>query len=202
MTLILSLNYIIGGTNTWYYYHYNAQGDVVAVTDSSGAVYRQYVYDPYGNIISIKDGSGTPVDISNDSGFNNAYLYDTNGSLVSNHSTTSVYKPSDWTKYVKTFKPTVNGTVKIRLEVNNGSGLAKFDNIRLSPGNEQITMAYDSTSNYVNTTTDQLGHTVTINEFNPYGLAKSVTTPGDQNLASATTTASYDGLNQLRSVYR
>ena len=58
-----------------YYYHYDTQGNVSTVTDSNGAVYRQYVYDPYGNIISIKDGSGTAVDISNNPGFNHAYTY-------------------------------------------------------------------------------------------------------------------------------
>lgn len=60
---------------SYYYYHYDGQGNVEAVTDSSGNVYRQYVYDPYGNIISVKNGSGATVDISNDPGFNNAYTY-------------------------------------------------------------------------------------------------------------------------------
>jgi YD repeat-containing protein len=50
-----------GDYYNYYYYHYNAQGDVVAVTDSNGAVYRQYVYDPYGNVVSVKDASGTAV---------------------------------------------------------------------------------------------------------------------------------------------
>ena len=45
------------------------------MTNSSGSVYRQYVYDPYGNIISVKDGSGNPINITNDTGFNNAYTY-------------------------------------------------------------------------------------------------------------------------------
>ena len=42
----------IGGYWNYYYYHYNAHGDVVAVTDTNGAVYRQYAYDPYG-ILSV-----------------------------------------------------------------------------------------------------------------------------------------------------
>ncbi|WP_426381352.1 RHS repeat domain-containing protein [Desulfosporosinus sp. SYSU MS00001] len=63
------------GTNNYYYYHYDAQGDVIAVTKADGSLYRQYVYDPYGNIISVKDGSGNSIDINNDSGFNNAYTY-------------------------------------------------------------------------------------------------------------------------------
>jgi len=60
---------------SYYYYHYDAQGNVEAVTDANGAVYRQYVYDPYGNIISVKNGSGSAVNISNDLGFNHAYTY-------------------------------------------------------------------------------------------------------------------------------
>ena len=72
----VSLNYDMNSsTNTFYYYHYNAHGDVTVVTDSNGNVYRQYIYDPYGNIISAQDGSGTSININNDAGFNNAYLY-------------------------------------------------------------------------------------------------------------------------------
>jgi RHS repeat-associated protein len=72
----VSFNYVIGsGDNAYYYYHYNAHGDVIAVTDQSGNVYRQYVYDPYGNIISVKDGSGNAVDINSDSGFEHNYTY-------------------------------------------------------------------------------------------------------------------------------
>lgn len=68
----------VGDYYNYYYYHYNAHGDVVAVTDSNGAVYRQYAYDPYGNVISVRDGGpngGNTVDINNDPGFNNAYTY-------------------------------------------------------------------------------------------------------------------------------
>ena len=80
----ISLNYVIdSSSNTFYYYHYNAHGDVIAVTktDSSdptnitGKIYRQYTYDPYGNIISAKDGDGNAIDINNDSGFDDSYLY-------------------------------------------------------------------------------------------------------------------------------
>ena len=35
-----------------YYYHYNAHGDVVQVTDSAGNVVADYTYDAWGNIIS------------------------------------------------------------------------------------------------------------------------------------------------------
>ncbi|MDQ7095865.1 hypothetical protein REC12_19920 [Desulfosporosinus sp. PR] len=63
------------GVNNYYSYHYDTQGDVTAVTDANGAVYRQYVYDPYGNIISVKDDSVNSINIGNDPGFNNAYTY-------------------------------------------------------------------------------------------------------------------------------
>ncbi|CAA7599853.1 Hypothetical protein DEACI_0486 [Acididesulfobacillus acetoxydans] len=56
----MSLNHVVGGRgNVWYYYHDNAHGDLVAVTDGQGNVCLQYVNDPYGNMISVKDGSGT-----------------------------------------------------------------------------------------------------------------------------------------------
>jgi RHS repeat-associated protein len=35
-----------------YYYHYNAHGDVIALTDESGNIVAQYHYDAWGNIIS------------------------------------------------------------------------------------------------------------------------------------------------------
>jgi len=59
----------------YFYYHYNALGDVVAVTDTNGNVYRQYAYDPYGNIISVKDGSRNAINIGIDPEFNHACTY-------------------------------------------------------------------------------------------------------------------------------
>jgi uncharacterized protein RhaS with RHS repeats len=32
-----------------YYYHVNARGDVVAMSDCDGAVVASYAYDPWGN---------------------------------------------------------------------------------------------------------------------------------------------------------
>lgn len=70
--------------NAYYYYHYNAAGDVTSVTNSSGNVFRQYLYDPYGNVISLLDGNGNPVlangqpitnNLQDDPGFNHAYTY-------------------------------------------------------------------------------------------------------------------------------
>lgn len=42
---------MIRGSNT-YFYHYNAHGDVVALTDSTGSVVAEYEYDAWGNPIT------------------------------------------------------------------------------------------------------------------------------------------------------
>ena len=40
----------VGGA--WYYYIYNAHGDVIGMTDESGNVVNSYEYDAWGNVIS------------------------------------------------------------------------------------------------------------------------------------------------------
>ena len=47
--------------NSYYYYSFNAQGDVVAIMDKSGKIVARYSYDAWGNILSITDGSGNSV---------------------------------------------------------------------------------------------------------------------------------------------
>jgi YD repeat-containing protein len=42
---------MIRGSNT-YFYHYNGHGDVVALTDSTGATVAEYDYDAWGNPVS------------------------------------------------------------------------------------------------------------------------------------------------------
>lgn len=71
---LLTINFYRVAGNSDYYYHYNAHGDVVALTDSTGTVYRQYSYDPYGNVISVKDGAGASINMSTDD-YNHAYTY-------------------------------------------------------------------------------------------------------------------------------
>jgi RHS repeat-associated protein len=44
-----------------YFYIKNLQGDVICVTDSSGAIIVKYTYDPRGAIISITDAKGNDV---------------------------------------------------------------------------------------------------------------------------------------------
>ncbi|MDI6843930.1 MAG: RHS repeat-associated core domain-containing protein [Anaerosomatales bacterium] len=49
---------------TWagetYYYHLNARGDVVALTDSRGAVVNAYAYDPWGNPLTAEETVANP----------------------------------------------------------------------------------------------------------------------------------------------
>jgi len=60
-----------GGTETLYYYHQNAQFNVVAMSDIAGNVIERYAYDAYGKP-HIFDGAGNPRSTSL---FGNAYLY-------------------------------------------------------------------------------------------------------------------------------
>jgi RHS repeat-associated protein len=47
---VVRIEYNSGGSETArYYHHMDAQGSVIAVTSSTGAVAERYVYDPYGN---------------------------------------------------------------------------------------------------------------------------------------------------------
>ena len=47
--------------NTYYYYIFNAQGDVVGIIDANGAYVANYDYDAWGNILSITDSTGTDI---------------------------------------------------------------------------------------------------------------------------------------------
>ena len=48
-------------SRTYYYYIYNAQGDVISIANSVGAIVAKYIYDAYGNPLKTTDGSGTNV---------------------------------------------------------------------------------------------------------------------------------------------
>ena len=52
-----------------YYYLFNAQGDVTALMNSSGAVEYRYVYDAWGKLVGIYNGSGQ--DVTNDTSLAN-----------------------------------------------------------------------------------------------------------------------------------
>src|SRR3989337_2706736 len=47
------------GANT-YYYQYNAHGDVVSLTNSSGQVVNTYEYDPWGKVLSSNEQVSNP----------------------------------------------------------------------------------------------------------------------------------------------
>ena len=48
-------------TEQTYYYAHNWRGDVVALYDSTGALFATYDYDAWGNILSVKDANGDPI---------------------------------------------------------------------------------------------------------------------------------------------
>ncbi|MHB1653442.1 MAG: DNRLRE domain-containing protein, partial [Desulfitobacteriaceae bacterium] len=75
---------------------------------------------------------------------------------------TTNYPTTPWTKYSYSFKPTVSGTAKVRLELTNATGTAWFDDIRLSPGNMITQTGYDSNKNYLTNITDQMNRKTTI----------------------------------------
>jgi RHS repeat-associated protein len=54
-----------------YFYHYDALGNVTALTDDGGTVVEQYSYDLYGTV-SIKDGTANPLTAS---AFGNRFLF-------------------------------------------------------------------------------------------------------------------------------
>ncbi len=123
-----------------------------------------------------------------------AVLLDTSGNPVSDAYSPLIKGDTPWTKYAFSFKATVSGKVKVRLEIFNASGIAKFDNIRLSSGNLITGTNYDNNKNYVTSIKNQLNNTITF-ENDSYGQVAKVTAPGGE-----TVDYSYDGQEQLRSV--
>ena len=45
----------------WYYYIYNAHGDVVGLVDDNGNIKNTYTYDPWGNILSETETVDNPI---------------------------------------------------------------------------------------------------------------------------------------------
>ncbi len=43
----------------FYYYLYNAQGDVIGLVNDNGALVAQYEYDAWGKVLKVTDGVGT-----------------------------------------------------------------------------------------------------------------------------------------------
>ena len=46
---------------SWYYYIYNAHGDVVGLVDDNGNIKNTYAYDPWGNILSESETIDNPI---------------------------------------------------------------------------------------------------------------------------------------------
>ncbi len=47
----------VGGSETWYYYHQDALGNVVALSNSSGTLAESYAYTPYGRVRFFNAGN-------------------------------------------------------------------------------------------------------------------------------------------------
>ena len=68
---------------TAYYFYKNLQGDVIAITDDSGATVARYTYDAWGKVLSVKNSDGTEIPqdephIANINPFRyRSYYYDT-----------------------------------------------------------------------------------------------------------------------------
>lgn len=45
----------------WYYYIYNAHGDVIGLTDDNGNVVNSYEYDAWGNVLSKTEAIENPI---------------------------------------------------------------------------------------------------------------------------------------------
>ena len=60
---------------TTYYYATNLQGDIVAITDNTGATVVTYTYDAWGNILTTTDGSTTTLGTLNPLRYRR-YVYD------------------------------------------------------------------------------------------------------------------------------
>jgi len=83
----LYFNYGANGTpmsviynGTYYYYITNIQGDIVAITNSSGSIVVRYTYDAWGNILSTTGSMATTLGMHNPLRYR-GYVYDQETSL-------------------------------------------------------------------------------------------------------------------------
>ena len=68
---VVSVNYY----GTTYYYVYNLQGDVIALTDANGAIAVEYEYDPWGKVISFSGPYMSGIGLANPFRYR-GYFYD------------------------------------------------------------------------------------------------------------------------------
>ncbi len=63
-----------------YYYHYNLQGDVLALVDEIGEVVVEYTYDSWGNILSVTGSMASTLGVDNPFRYR-GYYYDEESGL-------------------------------------------------------------------------------------------------------------------------
>ena len=107
-----------GSSYTTCYYLLNLQGDVVALTNSSGTVIARYTYDPWGKVTAVTNASGTAITSATDIANLNplryrGYTYDTESGLY--YLQTRYYDP-DTGKFINADSPefALLGAVSIR----------------------------------------------------------------------------------------
>ena len=62
--------------STTYYYVYNLQGDIIAITNGGGFKVVEYTYDPWGKLISTTGSMASTIDVQNPYRYR-SYHYDT-----------------------------------------------------------------------------------------------------------------------------
>lgn len=72
--------------DTAYYFYKNLQGDVIAITDDTGATVARYTYDAWGKVLTVTDANGTAITDTNHIAHINpfryrSYYYDTETKL-------------------------------------------------------------------------------------------------------------------------
>ena len=97
--------------DTAYYFYKNLQGDVIAITDDTGATVARYTYDAWGKVLTVTDANGTAITDTNHIAHINpfryrGYLYESNSGLY--YLKTRFYNPvtgrfisPDSTKYLQ-----------------------------------------------------------------------------------------------------
>jgi RHS repeat-associated protein len=164
-------------------------GQVSLSTAGTGYLYTDKIGVRAGENLTL---SGL-LKISNVTG-NGAYaqvnFYDAAGASLGGVRTTAVAGSSDWIRYASaTTAPTGAVSARIFALINNGTGTARFDNLKLVP-RATSRYSYDSAGNYRTGETDPLGHTTSYS-YDAVGNLTAVTDP-----AGNTTRTDYDGNNR------
>ena len=94
------------GSNKFYYYIYNLQGDVIALADAStGKLVVTYTYDAWGKLVELKDSTANSVGTLNPFRYR-GYYYDTETSL---YYLQSRYYDPDTGRFISPDKYTTTG---------------------------------------------------------------------------------------------